>query len=80
MNPLTVHRWAYEWTGGRIGHRLPGGVRAALLQTTGWNTGLARTAPLACFRDGADYVFVAAQEELRCKQRWSTPCPHDAGS
>ncbi|HEY9242526.1 MAG TPA: nitroreductase/quinone reductase family protein, partial [Streptosporangiaceae bacterium] len=60
MNPLTVHRWAYELTGGRIGHRLGGGVRAALLTTTGRKTGLARTVPLACFRDGPGYVFVAS--------------------
>jgi F420H(2)-dependent quinone reductase len=60
MNPLALHRWAYEWTGGRVGHRLPGGVRAALLRTTGRKTGLARTVPLAYFRDGADYLFVAS--------------------
>jgi len=60
MNPLTLHRWAYQWTGGRVGARLGGGVRAALLTTTGRKTGLARTVPLACFRDGADYVFVAS--------------------
>jgi deazaflavin-dependent oxidoreductase (nitroreductase family) len=60
MNPLAVHRWAYELTGGRIGHRLGGGVRAALLTTTGRKTGRARTVPLAYFRDGADYVFVAS--------------------
>jgi deazaflavin-dependent oxidoreductase (nitroreductase family) len=60
MNPLAVHRWAYELTGGRIGHRLGGGVRAALLTTTGRKTGQARTVPLAYFRDGADYVFVAS--------------------
>ena len=60
MNPLTVHRWAYELTGGRIGHRLGGGVRAALLTTTGRKTGQSRTVPLAYSRDGADYVFVAS--------------------
>ena len=60
MNVLAVHRWAYELTAGRIGHRLGGGVRAALLTTTGRKTGLARMVPLAYFRDGADYVFVAS--------------------
>ncbi len=60
MNPLTLHRWAYQWTGGRAGHRLPGGVRGALLQTTGRKTGLPRTVPLAYFRDGGGYVFVAS--------------------
>ena len=60
MNPLALHRWVYELTGGRIGQRLGGGVRAALLTTTGRKTGQPRTVPLAYFRDGADYVFVAS--------------------
>jgi F420H(2)-dependent quinone reductase len=60
MNPLTLHRWAYEWNGGRIGHRMGGGVRAALLTTTGRKTGRSRTVPLVYTRDGADYVFVAS--------------------
>jgi F420H(2)-dependent quinone reductase len=60
MNPLAAHRWAYELTGGRIGHRLGGGSRAALLTTTGRKTGQSRTVPLAYSRDGADYVFVAS--------------------
>ena len=60
MNPLIVHRWLYERTGGRVGHRLPGGARCALLQTTGRKTGRARTVPLVYARDGADYVFVAS--------------------
>jgi len=60
MNPVALHRWAYELTGGRIGHRLGGGSRAALLTTTGRKTGQSRTVPLAYSRDGADYVFVAS--------------------
>jgi deazaflavin-dependent oxidoreductase (nitroreductase family) len=60
MNLLAVHGWAYQLTGGRIGHRLGGGVRAALLTTTGRKTGRPRTVPLAYFRDGAGYVFVAS--------------------
>ncbi len=60
MNPLAAHRWAYELTGGRIGHRLGGGVRAALLTTTGRKTGRSRTVPLVYTRDGAGYVFVAS--------------------
>lgn len=60
MNPLAAHRWAYEVTGGRIGHRIGGGVRAALLTTTGRKTGRSRTVPLVYARDGADYVFVAS--------------------
>ena len=60
MNPTALHRWAYEWTGGRIGARLGGGVRAALLTATGRKTGRSRTVPLVYTRDGADYVFVAS--------------------
>jgi F420H(2)-dependent quinone reductase len=60
MNPVALHRWAYELTGGRIGHRLGGGSRAALLTTNGRKTGQSRTVPLAYSRDGADYVFVAS--------------------
>jgi deazaflavin-dependent oxidoreductase (nitroreductase family) len=70
MNPLSAHRWLYEWTGGRIGHRLPGGVRAALLQTTGRKTGRPRTVPLAYFRDGADYVFVASNNGADRPPAW----------
>ena len=55
-----MHRWAYELTGGRIGGRLGGGVRAALLTTTGRKTGRSRTVPLVYTRDGAEYVFVAS--------------------
>ncbi len=47
MNPTALHRWAYEWTGGRIGARLGSGVRAALLTTTGRKTGRSRTVRLA---------------------------------
>jgi F420H(2)-dependent quinone reductase len=60
MNPTALHRWAYELTGGRIGQRLGGGVRATLLTTTGRKTGQSRTVPLVYSRDGADYVFVAS--------------------
>jgi deazaflavin-dependent oxidoreductase (nitroreductase family) len=60
MNPLAAHRWAYELTGGWIGHRMGGGVRAALMTTIGRKTGRSRTVPLVYSRDGADYVFVAS--------------------
>jgi F420H(2)-dependent quinone reductase len=60
MNPTAVHRWAYELTGGRIGGRLGGGVRAALLTTTGRKTGRTRTVPLVFTRDDTDYVFAAS--------------------
>ena len=70
MHPTDLHRWAYEWTGGRIGHRLGGGVRAALLTTTGRKTGRSRTVPVAYFRDGADYVFVASNNGSERPPAW----------
>ncbi len=60
MNLTGVHTWLYERTGGRIGGQLGGGVRCALLRTTGRKTGRARAVPLAYARDGADYLFVAS--------------------
>lgn len=60
MDPTALHRRAYEWTAGRIGHRLGGGVRVALLTTTGRKTGRSRTVPVVYTRDGAEYVFVAS--------------------
>ncbi len=70
MNPLAVHRWTYELTGGRIGHRMGGGVRAALLTTTGRKTGQPRTVPLVYTRDGADYVFVASNNGRDRRPAW----------
>jgi len=70
MNVLALHRWAYELTGGRIGHHLGGGVRAALLTTTGRKTGRARTVPLAYFRDGADFAFVASNHGSERPPGW----------
>ena len=70
MNPTGVHRRAYELTGGRIGHRMGGGVRAALLTTTGRKTGRSRTVPLVYTRDGADYVFVASNNGRERPPTW----------
>ena len=60
MNPLTVHRWLYERTGGRVGSRLPGGVRLRCCGRPGGRR--ARPAPCRWLyaRDGADYLFVAS--------------------
>jgi F420H(2)-dependent quinone reductase len=70
MDPTALHRWAYEWTGGRIGHRLGGGVRVALLTTTGRKTGRSRTVPLVYTRDGAEYVFVASNNARDRPPAW----------
>lgn len=70
MNPAAVHRWAYELTGGRVGHRMGGGARAALLTTTGRKTGQSRTVPLVYARDGAGYVFVASNNGRARPPAW----------
>lgn len=50
---LHVHQAVYEWTDGRIGHRLLG-LPCLLLRTTGRRTGRRRTAALVYARDGGD--------------------------
>lgn len=70
MNPAAVHRWAYELTGGRVGHLMGGGARAALLTTTGRKTGQSRTVPLVYARDGAGYVFVASNNGRARPPAW----------
>ena len=55
----TVHRWAYQNTGGRLGSRM-NGMPVLLLTTTGRRTGRRRTTPLQYLRDGEKYVVVAS--------------------
>jgi deazaflavin-dependent oxidoreductase (nitroreductase family) len=57
---LRAHQWAYERTGGRVGHRL-GPLRTLLLRTRGRRTGTIRTAALVYAPDGPGrYVVVAS--------------------
>lgn len=58
---LKLHDKIYKGTGGRIGHRVPGGPRSLILHTTGAKTGLARSNSLAYTRDGESYVVVASK-------------------
>lgn len=54
-----IHRGIYRSTGGRVGARL-NGLDMVLLTTTGRKSGQPRTLPLACFRDGEDWIVVAS--------------------
>lgn len=54
-----IHRGVYRSTGGRVGARL-NGLDMVLLTTTGRKSGQPRTLPLACLRDGEDWIVVAS--------------------
>ncbi len=54
-----IHRGIYRSTGGRVGARL-NGLDMVLLTTTGRKSGQPRTLPLACLRDGEDWIVVAS--------------------
>jgi deazaflavin-dependent oxidoreductase (nitroreductase family) len=57
---LNVHDKVYKATGGRIGHRVLGGMPAMLLHTTGRKSGAERTTSLTYAKDGNDYLLVAS--------------------
>ena len=54
-----IHRGVYRNTGGRVGARMMG-LDMVLLTTTGRKSGQPRTLPLACLRDGEDWIVVAS--------------------
>lgn len=56
---LGLHRWLYEHSDGRLGHRLVG-VPCLLLRTVGRRTRIPRTTVLVYARDGADWLVVAS--------------------
>ncbi len=55
----TLHRKAYELTGGRIGANLIG-MKVLLLTTVGRKTGQERTTPMVYFEDGDRIVLVGS--------------------
>jgi deazaflavin-dependent oxidoreductase (nitroreductase family) len=59
----------YEKTDGRLGARL-GGIDMLLLTTRGRRSGLPRTQPLACYRDGEDLIVVASNNGLERHPAW----------
>jgi deazaflavin-dependent oxidoreductase (nitroreductase family) len=54
-----LHRAAYRASGGWIGARLAG-LDMLLLTSVGRTSGVERTIPLACFRNGDDWIVVAS--------------------
>jgi len=59
LGALHVHQAIYDFSDGRVGHRLLG-VPCLLLRTTGRRTGKSRTSALVYGRDGDDYVVVGS--------------------
>ncbi|CAN5526600.1 F420H(2)-dependent quinone reductase [soil metagenome] len=57
---LRVHDFIYQKSGGRIGHRIPGGPANLLLHTVGAKTGKPRINTLTYARDGERYLIVAS--------------------
>ncbi len=60
QSSLRFHAWAYQRTGGRLGHHLIG-VPTLLLETIGRRSGTRRTNALVYAKDGASYVVVASK-------------------
>lgn len=58
---LLLHDKVYKATGGRIGHKIPGGPPTLILHTVGAKTGQKRANSLAYARDGDDYLVVASK-------------------
>jgi F420H(2)-dependent quinone reductase len=54
-----AHVAVHRVSGGRVGRRWRGG-QVAMLSTVGRHSGLRRTTPLVCLRDGTDIVIVAS--------------------
>lgn len=57
---LRAHKWIYEHSGGRVGHRLLFGNPTLLLRTVGRKSGLPRTSALTYAQDGQRYLVVAS--------------------
>lgn len=55
------HVAIYRLTGGRIGHKPPGGPPMLLLDHVGAKSGEKRTSPLVYFEDGDDVVIIASK-------------------
>jgi len=58
---MGAHTFLYRWTGGRLGHTIPGIGPMLLLDHVGAKSGTKRTSPLLYFRDGEDIVIVASK-------------------
>jgi deazaflavin-dependent oxidoreductase (nitroreductase family) len=58
---MGLHTTVYRASGGRIGHRLPGGPSMLLLEHVGAKSGAKRVSPLLYVEDGGDVVIVASK-------------------
>lgn len=58
---MGAHALVYRATGGRIGHRFPGGAPMLLLDHVGARSAARRTTPLIYVDDGRDVVVVASK-------------------
>lgn len=58
---IAGHTLIYRATGGRVGHRFPGGPPNLLLDHVGAKSGTRRTTPLTYIEDGRDVVIVASK-------------------
>lgn len=57
---LKVHDAVYKASGGRIGHKVLGGIPSLLLHTTGAKSGEPRTTSLTYAQDGDRWLIVAS--------------------
>lgn len=58
---MGAHTAIYKWSGGRIGHKVPGLPPMLLLDHVGAKSGQARTSPLLYVLDGRNVVLVASK-------------------
>jgi deazaflavin-dependent oxidoreductase (nitroreductase family) len=59
---MGAHTLLYRWTGGRLGHSIPGvGGKMLLLDHVGAKSGAKRTSPLLYVEDGEDLVVIASK-------------------
>jgi deazaflavin-dependent oxidoreductase (nitroreductase family) len=65
----TLHRTAFEWSGGRLGARVAGNP-VAILTTTGRKSGQARATPLFAYADGNDFIVVASNGGTATPPAW----------
>lgn len=69
VQTLATHKWIYETTDGRLGHKLLG-IPTLLLRTTGRKSGVVRTSALLYGEDGGRLVVVPSNGGARIGPGW----------